>query len=128
MSDVIKIFNEGRVASAGTMIEAGSLAWNEHAAFKGVFLKHLIKGEAAGGKFSCHLVRIGAGKEIGDHVHEGKWELHEVIAGSGIGVVDGKEIPYGPGLIAVIPEGTKHKIVAGREDVYLLAKFVPPLL
>lgn len=128
MSDIVKMFEEGRIAWNGSLIDVASLEWNEHASFKGVYLKHLVKSEATGGKFSCHLIKINAGREIGDHVHEGKWELHETIAGVGAGVVNGKEIRYEPGVISIIPEGTMHKVVSGTEDMYLLAKFVPPLL
>ncbi len=104
------------------------LAWNDHASFKGVALKHLIKGEKTGGKFSVHMVRVKAGYMIGDHIHEGKWEMHEVVSGKGSCDRDGVNIHYEPGVIAIIPENINHRVTADGGDLYLLATFVPALL
>lgn len=104
------------------------LAWQPHAKFKGVFQKNLVKGENSGGKFSCHLIKIGDGCEIGNHIHEGNWELHEVVGGTGLGYMAGREIVYEPGVTVVVPESVEHKIVADKGDVYILAKFIPALI
>jgi mannose-6-phosphate isomerase-like protein (cupin superfamily) len=122
------IFTGGKVTSSGITVDVETLPWVEHGSFKGVYLKHLVKGDMTGGMFSCHIVRVSAGQEIGDHIHEGKWELHEVVEGSGTGVVGGLSIEYAPGRIVPVPEGVKHRVSAGNSDLYLLAKFVPPLL
>ena len=110
------------------VIENKELAWNAHAIFKGVWLKHLIKGENTDHQFSYHLVKVAAGCEIGEHVHEIACELHTVIAGVGRFVLDETAIDYYPGILAVIPKGLKHRVIAGDADLYLLAKFVPALL
>lgn len=105
-----------------------SLEWNYHGAFKGVALKHLVMGDQTEGKLSCHLVRIEAGCEIGDHIHESNWELHEVVGGTGTCFLGDKKVEYEAGISAVIPEGKPHRVVAGDEDLYILAKFVPALV
>ena len=127
-SEAVIRFRDGSILVDGEVIDAKSLPWNEHASFKGVYLKHLVKGEMTGGKLSCHLVHIKAGHAIGDHIHADKYELHEVLQGTGVGDVAGKPFVYSPGTVAVIPEGVQHRIVADREDVYLFAKFFPALL
>lgn len=127
-SEAVKMFKEGAIIAGGKVSGAESLPWNEHATFKGVYLKHLVKGEMTGGRLSCHLIRIRAGCAIGDHVHADKWELHEVLQGVGAGEVNGKPFVYAPGTESVIPEGVRHQIVADKEDVYLFAKFFPALL
>jgi len=104
------------------------LEWQPHAKFKGVFQKHLVKGDTNGGKFSCHLVKIEDGFEIGEHIHEGRWELHEVVGGAGLGYMAGREIDYEPGVTVVVPDSVEHKIVANNGDVYILAKFIPALI
>ena len=78
------------------------------------FLKHLIKGDSTGGKFSYHLVKISEGCEIGDHIHEGKYEVHEVVGGVGKGVMNGVEIVYEPGVMVVVPDSVVHKISADK--------------
>ena len=108
--------------------EAGSIPWNEHPRFKGVFLKHLIRGVNTGDKLSCHMVRIDAHCVLEEHTHENNWELHEVIEGEGVFLIDGREISYYPGRVAMIPEGVRHKVVAGGAGLVLLAKFFPALL
>jgi quercetin dioxygenase-like cupin family protein len=108
--------------------QAGRIEWNEHPKFKGVSLKHLIKGRDTEGRLSCHLVRIDPGCVLDEHVHESQMELHEVIEGEGKFVLGGKETMYYPGRMAIIPQGTKHKVIAGKSGMVLLAKFCPPLL
>ncbi len=127
-SGLLKRINEGKVVFIDRGINARDLPWNEHPSFRGVYLKHLVKGEDTEGRFSCHIVKIGKGFEIGEHIHEGKWELHEVIEGSGKCILVDKEVKYQPGVSAVIPAGLVHRVVAPENDLYLLAKFVPALL
>lgn len=119
---------KGKMVYLDRELHVKNLEWNPHAAFKGVFLKHLIKGDSSDGKFSYHLVKIAEGFEIGDHIHEGKWELHEVVGGVGSGVMAGKEIVYEPGVTVVVPDSVVHRITAGKGDLYILAKFIPALL
>ena len=74
---------QGEIFYQNKKILAKEIAWSAHPTFKGVYLKHLVKGEDTDGKFSCHLVKVEAGCQIGSHIHEGKWELHEVLEGIG---------------------------------------------
>ncbi len=117
-----------QITTIGKTYLANDVDWIQHATCEGVFLKHLVKGENTEGKFSCHLVKILAGHEISTHIHADKWELHEVIAGSGNGFLENEEISYSSGNIIVIPQGLNHRVVAGKEDTYLLAKFIPALV
>ncbi|MDD2443240.1 MAG: cupin [Desulfotomaculaceae bacterium] len=128
MNETVKGISEGKIVYLEKEFDVENLDWNPHASFPGVYLKHLVKGESSDGKFSCHLIRIDNGFEISDHIHEDKWELHEVIGGVGKGVLAGKEIVYKLGVTVVVPEKVPHKIVADNGDVYLLAKFIPALI
>lgn len=125
---MLKNFEKGTIYLPASGKKAEDLPWVEHKAFKGVFLKHLIKGEDTGGALSCHLVRINSGCCIDHHTHEGKLEVHEVIEGSGNCQVNDEFIPYMPGSVALIPADIDHKVVAGKEGIFLLAKFSPALL
>lgn len=128
MDKVASMFNGGSVMIDGHRLDVQGLPWNDHAAFKGVSLKHLVTGKDTGGKFSSHIVRVMDGCEIGEHIHAGKYELHEVIEGRGVCILEGRNMDYEPGVVAVIPEDKKHRVIARDGDLYLLAKFVPALL
>ncbi|MCX5811811.1 MAG: cupin domain-containing protein [Proteobacteria bacterium] len=106
----------------------GEIPWNQHPVFKGVFLKHIVKGTDTEGMLSCHMVRIDPNAILEEHAHENQWELHEVIEGNGKFVLESKETPYHPGRMGIIPKGTKHKVMAGENGLILLAKFFPALV
>jgi quercetin dioxygenase-like cupin family protein len=103
------------------------LEWNAHPTFAGVHLKHIVKGEATEGRFSVHFVRVKAGCALGEHCHAGQWELHEVLQGKGMAKLLGKEIPYTPGVMTVIPRNEQHEVYA-EEELIIMAKFVPALV
>ena len=128
MNKTLQDFENGRVNYLTKSDEISGLNWNPHATMKGVFLKHLIKGAETDGLFSCHIVKIESGQSITDHIHEGKNELHEVISGEGTAVFGNKEISYKSGVVTLIPENTHHSVTAGKESLYLFAKFFPALI
>jgi len=127
-SNIIKIIEEGKVYHLNKKDLISDLEWNAHPKFKGVFLKHLVKGADTNNKFSAHIVKVEAGCEIGEHVHEINLELHEILEGDGIGFVMDKEIKYNLGTFVVIPENIKHKVIAKESNLYLFAKFFPALV
>jgi len=118
----------GKIVTLETTTETAQLDWNQHPSCKGVALKHLVTSQQSGGKFSSHLVKVEAGCEISAHVHPDNWELHEVVSGTAIGYLADQVIPYASGTSIVIPQGVNHRVVAGAQDLYLLAKFVPALV
>jgi quercetin dioxygenase-like cupin family protein len=118
----------GSITFADRDDQAEEIQWNEHVKFKGVYLKHLIKGADTEGKLSCHLVKIDPSCVLEEHIHESQWELHEVIEGEGNFILNAKETFYYPGSMAVIPKGMKHKIIAGRNGLVFLAKYFPALV
>ena len=106
----------------------GEIPWNQHPKFKGVYLKHIIKGADTDGMLSCNLVRIDPNAMLEEHVHENQWELHEVLEGEGTFFLESKETPYHPGRMGIIPKGTTHKVIAGKSGLVLLSKFFPALM
>lgn len=87
-------FNTGKLYINNICLDVESLEWNGHPAFKGVFLKHIIKGENTNNSLSCHLVKISPDCEIGIHNHTGKTELHEILSGSGTCNIEQTNIFY----------------------------------
>ena len=121
-------FENGIITGLSNDIKTGTIDWYEHNLFKGVYLKHLIKGIDTNSSLSCHLVKVDPGCSIDTHIHNGKLEVHEVIEGSGICIIGEKTIDYSTGTIALIPADIHHKVTAGNEGIYILAKFSPAIL
>lgn len=117
----------GNVFFTDKLISIRDLPWNPHPKYKGVCLKHLILGKDTDKQLSCHIVKIEPDCILDTHVHDGKIEIHEVVAGSGQFYLEDKETDYSVGKISVIPAGIPHKIVAGKDGLYLFAKFTPAL-
>lgn len=107
---------------------AETLPWNPHPKFEGVYLKHLVTGSETGGRMSLHHVRVYPGCTIGDHAHAGQVEIHDVLSGEGTCTLAGKEIPYKPGVLGIMPADAVHRIAAGDKGLLLLATFTPPLV
>ena len=108
-------------------VKIDALAWNAHPTYKGVYLKHLILGKDAENQLSCHIVKVEPNCILDTHQHDGKIEIHEVVNGTGTMFLDKKEIIYSVGQVCVIPANTPHKVVAGKDGLYLFAKFTPAL-
>jgi quercetin dioxygenase-like cupin family protein len=109
-------------------VPVGTLAWNPHPKFHGVFLRHLVTGTDTGGRLSLHQVRIDPGCSIGDHTHAGQVEIHDVLSGEGTCVLEGTALRYLPGTLGVMPADRVHRITAGPEGLLLLATFSPSLV
>ena len=121
-------FETGSVSGSAGKRKTESIAWTPHPAFAGVSMKHLVTGADTNGTSSVHLVRVNPGCCIGDHIHDGKTEIHQVVSGEGRCLVEEREIEYGEGVVAVIPADRPHSVVAGDPGLFLLAVFSPALL
>ena len=125
--EVFEKFDGGSLRLPKGQIDFGKIGWNKHPTFEGVELKHIVTSKDTCGDFSYHLVRIAPNKSIKNHIHETQLETHEVIAGSGTCVNDGKLLDYEPGVISIMPAKVPHEVNAGPEGLYLFAKFFPAL-
>lgn len=76
--------------------------WISHPEFKGVYLKHMIKGADTKGLFSSHLVKIDPDCCLETHCHESLLELHEVIEGNGSCRLMEDQFEYHPGKFCKI--------------------------
>lgn len=118
----------GTVIIPGQKLAVESLPWNPHPKFTGVSLRHLVTGKDTGGRLSLHHVRVDPGCAIGDHAHAGQVEIHDVLVGRGTCTLAGREIPYTPGVVGIMPADQVHRVDAGKDGLLLLATFSPPLV
>lgn len=126
-NNLFEAFNNGTLKNPDKSVEFTNILWSKHPTFEGVELKHIVTSKDTDGQFSYHLVRIAPNKSIKNHIHETQLETHEVIAGSGICINDGNKIAYEVGTISIMPTGIPHEVNAGKDGLYLFAKFIPAL-
>lgn len=122
--ETFSLFENGRLNAHGRSIRLAGVPWAAHPEFEGVFLKPVLEAEATGGLLRAFLVRVEPGYRLGLHAHPHEHELHEVMGGSGICLVKGSDIAYAPGSVALIPRDAAHEVAAGREGLFLFAKFL----
>lgn len=123
--DFFKHVLAGKIYFLEKEVDIDTLTWNPHPTFKGVYLKNLVTEKDSNSRLAYHIVKVEPNCMLDTHVHETKIETHEVINGSGTMYLNDKEISYSVGCICIIPANTPHKVVAGKEGLYLLAKFTP---
>lgn len=63
---------------------------------------------------------IEPGATIGEHVHRGEEELYIVLEGSGRMIVDGEQVPVGPGDACLTRDGHSHGMINGDEPMRML--------
>jgi mannose-6-phosphate isomerase-like protein (cupin superfamily) len=66
------------------------------------------------------------GQEHALHAHRGIDKVYHVLAGSGLFLLEGREVPMAPGVMLVAPDGVPHGIRnTGRERLVVLAVLAP---
>jgi quercetin dioxygenase-like cupin family protein len=122
------VFELGTIYINGMELnKTDNIEWQKHPKFDGVFTKNLFSGKDSGNNLSAMLVKIEPNCEIGNHIHEGKAELHEVVYGEGVILVNDKSIVYKSGIVSLISADIPHSVKANNNGLILLAKFTPPL-
>lgn len=121
-------FEKGTICTISDIVNVGDIEFRPHAKFKGVSLKHLVTGKMTNHQISCHLVKVEPFCTLDTHVHENNVEIHEVIYGDGTFYIADNTVGYNLGSIGVIPANVSHKVEAGENGIYILAKFTPALL
>ena len=122
-NQIASSFENSTVITENKSRNCAEVEWSQHPVFCGVDIKKLVLPEECNGAFSSLLVRVQAGCELKEHVHEGQWEMHEVISGSGESTLGEQGSKYSSGSIAIIPKGVKHSVKAGSDGLVILAKF-----
>lgn len=121
-------FENGKVSTISEIINSESTIFSPHPKFQGVYLKNLVTGDMTDNKVSCHLVKVESFCTLDNHVHENNLEIHEVISGDATCFIGENEVTYTAGTVGIIPENILHKIKAGANGIYILAKFIPALV
>jgi len=106
-----------------------NISWRPHPVAKGVTIKPLVTKNEDGLNVTCMLVKIPAGAEVPEHIHEEQVDILYPIQGQAEMVVEGTgTFPLKPGIVVRVPKGTKHKIYNVTEELLIYDVFQPPTL
>ena len=107
----------------------GDISWRPHPLVKEVSIKPLVTKNEDGLNVTCMLVRIPAGIEIPEHIHEEQVDILYPLKGNAeMDVAEAGTFPLKPGVIVRVPIGTKHRIFNVTEELLLFDVFQPPTL
>jgi len=105
------------------------ISWRPHPLVKGVDIKPLATKSEDDLNVTCMLVRIPAGKEIPEHIHEEQVDILYPLQGQAEMYVEGAgTFPLKSGIVVRVPKGTKHKISNVTEELLIYDVFQPPTL
>ncbi|MDX1778766.1 MAG: cupin domain-containing protein [Thermodesulfobacteriota bacterium] len=105
------------------------IAWRPHPLVKEVNIKPLVTKGEDGLDVTCLLVRVPAGIEIPEHVHDEQVDILYPLLGKAEVNVDGAgTFALKPGVIIRVPKGTKHKIFNVTEELLVYDVFQPATL
>jgi quercetin dioxygenase-like cupin family protein len=105
------------------------VSWRPHPVAKGVTIKPLVTKSEDGLNVTCMLVKIPAGVEVSEHIHEEQVDILYPIQGQAEMLVEGAgTFPLKPGIVVRVPKGTKHKIFNVAEELLIYDVFQPPTL
>lgn len=107
----------------------GDISWRPHPLVRDVSIKPLVTKSEDGLDVTCMLVRIPAGIEIPEHIHEEQADILYPLQGKAEMDVEGAgTFPLKPGVVVRVPMGTKHKIFNVAEELMLFDVFQPATL
>ena len=105
------------------------ISWRPHPLFKEVNIKPLVTKREDGLNVTCMLVRVPAGIEIPEHVHEEQVDILYPIQGEAEMYVEGcGTFQLKPGVVVRVPKDTKHKIWNVSEELLVYDVFQPAIL
>jgi len=105
------------------------ISWRPHPVAKGVTIKPLVTKSEDDLNVTCMLVKIPAGAEVPEHIHEEQVDILYPIQGQAEMVVEGTgKFPLKPGIVVRVPKGIKHKIYNVTEELFIYDVFQPPTL
>jgi len=103
-----------------------SLSWAPHPIAESVEIKPLVTKKGDGLNVSCVLVKVPAGKEVPEHIHETQADILYPLQGNAEMYVEGAgNFQLKSGVVVRVPIGAKHKIFNVTEELLIYDVFQP---
>jgi len=71
----------------------------------------LLRNDEMDGIISMGRTTLEPGSTIGEHAHPDTEDLYLILEGHGLGVLDGKRFPVGPGDLFLVKAGGSHGLI-----------------
>ena len=81
---------------------------------------------ATGDNVQIVVMSIPPEGEIGEETHPDNDQVLLLADGGGSAILDGKEKPFEPGDLVLVPAGTLHNFVAGKDGMKVVTTYSPP--
>lgn len=105
------------------MPEAKVIAVQDQAKESDAFRSVLFTGE----KSQLVIMSLKPGEDIGEETHDDGDQLLYLVKGTGVVVIEGKEVAFEKGSIFCVPMGTRHNVKnLGDEPMKLFTVYAPP--
>ena len=105
------------------------ISWLPHPLFEEVSIRPLVTKKEDGLNVTCMLVRVPAGKDIPEHIHEEQMDILYPLQGQAEMYVDGAgTFPLKPGMVVRVPKSTKHYIFNVTEELLIYDVFQPAMI
>ncbi len=103
-----------------------SISWAPHPVAEGVEIKPLVTKKEHGLNVTCVLVKVPAGIEVTEHIHETQADILYPLQGRAEMYVEGAgNLELKPGVVVRVPMGVKHRIFNVTEELLLYDVFQP---
>jgi quercetin dioxygenase-like cupin family protein len=103
-----------------------SIPWAPHPVAEGVEIKPLVTKKDHGLDVTCVLVKVPAGIEVPEHIHEAQADILYPLQGRAEMFVEGAgSLALKPGVVVRVPAGVKHRIFNVAEELVLYDVFQP---
>jgi quercetin dioxygenase-like cupin family protein len=103
------------------------LSWEPHP-YLPIQIKPFVSRKGDQADVTIFLVKLPAGKEIPDHVHETQEDIIFIVSGKAKMWIDGVgDFTLEPGTFVRVPKNTRHRMYAVTEDILNYDVFSPPL-
>jgi mannose-6-phosphate isomerase-like protein (cupin superfamily) len=91
----------------------------------GAYVIEPLIGAAEEGAGTVWRVRIAPGQRTAISYHQVAEEYYFILSGSGLAVLDGRELPIKAGDFLRLPPGTRHSFVTAQEPLEMLDIHTP---
>jgi quercetin dioxygenase-like cupin family protein len=103
------------------------LSWEPHP-YLPIQIKPFVSRKADQADVTIFLVKLPAGMEIPDHVHETQEDIIFIVSGRAKMWIDGVgDFVLEPGTFVRVPPNTHHRMYEVTEDILNYDVFSPPL-